>query len=375
MEHINQKFNILSALGIILVVGGHCGFNFIHQFPVYSFHMPLFIFISGYFFHAYDFRTFLSKKVKHLLVPFLLWNVFYGCLINWLAVEGWTRIGHAPLNFKSLLWDPFTTGWPFAFNGPAWFVGTLFVVQILYWGIHRIWGTCPLITGGVVSGGYLLSLYLTFHGWSSFLGYAGIGIERALFFLPFYYLGGIYKIRVEKAEFSLNKTLMVVVLCFAINLVLLHFWGKNLIFYNVHHMDFPARSYWLPFITACTGIFLYLQFAEFIVHKIKHYEILEFIGRHTYSIMMHHQFFFWLVNTVFFLLWRNDINIIPWFNYEKYMMNLYYRIETPYRGESYVYLAIGLLGPLLFCWIYDKWIQKTWERLIGRIVKVKNRKF
>lgn len=47
---MNQKFTILKAMGILAVVGGHAGTNFLPWFPVYSFHMPLFIFISGYFF-------------------------------------------------------------------------------------------------------------------------------------------------------------------------------------------------------------------------------------------------------------------------------------------------------------------------------------
>lgn len=367
MEHINQKFNILSALGIILVVGGHCSVNFIHQFPVYSFHMPLFIFISGYFFHAHDFRTFLTKKVKHLLIPFLLWNAFYGVIINWLAMEGWTQIGHAPLSLKSLLWDPFTTGWPFIFNGPAWFVGSLFFVQLLYWFLYKITGNRVLIIGIIAILSYFLSLYLTFHGWSSWGNHAGIGIERILFFLIFYYLGGIYKTYIEnRSVFSIKNALLVIFSCFLINELLRNTINAG-IAYNVHQMKFPAQSYWLPMITACTGICLYLQFANFIIYKVRNYHILNFIGRHTYSVMTHHQFFFWLTNTVLWFTAQHNLQLLTYFDYKKYMTEIYYHIDTPYPREDYIYLLAGLCGPLFCCWFYDRFIQQRWHEIRDRV--------
>lgn len=359
MKVINQKFNILSALGIILVVGGHSGHNFISQFPVYSFHMPLFIFISGYFFYAQNFQTFLKKKVHHLLVPFLLWNAFYGILINWFSSEGFTQIGHASLGLKSLLWDPFTTGWPFVFNGPAWFVGTLFLVQLLYWGLHRLSGNHPLVMGAVASGCYLFSLYLTFHGWSSWSAHAGIGIERVLFCLIFYYLGSMYRTYLEKnMKFSWKRTLGIIAGLFCINYLLIHLVTKS-IAYNVHQMKFFTPSYWLPLVVACTGICLYMQFAEIIVGKVRNHTLFDFIGRHTFSIMMHHQFFFWLLNTFFYWLSLHNAKLAGWFDTKQYMTEIYYQIKTPLPKEDYLYLLIGLCGPLLCCWIYDTYLQKS----------------
>lgn len=68
---VNQKFNILSALGIILVVGGHSGVGFLPWFPPYSFHMPLFIFISGYFFSSPPPPTneFSLQKKQKIIAP------------------------------------------------------------------------------------------------------------------------------------------------------------------------------------------------------------------------------------------------------------------------------------------------------------------
>lgn len=46
---MNNKMNILKAIGIITVVIGHTWSNVFAWFPTYSFHMALFMFISGYF--------------------------------------------------------------------------------------------------------------------------------------------------------------------------------------------------------------------------------------------------------------------------------------------------------------------------------------
>ena len=65
MKEWNYKFLVLEALAIIFVVLGHnqpinmCLNNI---FLFYSFHMALFVFISGYFFKETDIKTFLKKR-------------------------------------------------------------------------------------------------------------------------------------------------------------------------------------------------------------------------------------------------------------------------------------------------------------------------
>ena len=46
----NKEFRILSAIGIILVVAGHLGYDVFDiggLFPYYSFHVFIFLFVSG----------------------------------------------------------------------------------------------------------------------------------------------------------------------------------------------------------------------------------------------------------------------------------------------------------------------------------------
>ena len=66
----NIQFAILQSIAILFVVIGHSGdISFCFEwFPISSFHMPLFIFISGYFYK--------EKQEKKLISTFLFSTVF-----------------------------------------------------------------------------------------------------------------------------------------------------------------------------------------------------------------------------------------------------------------------------------------------------------
>ncbi|HPH63801.1 MAG: acyltransferase family protein [Paludibacteraceae bacterium] len=97
----DDSIAIAKALGIIFVVIGHCcatpiqGGNsewqiFICKY-IYSFHMPLFFFLSGYFFNLRyidDKRTFVKKKIKGLWLPFVKWALLFTVLHNLLLALG-----------------------------------------------------------------------------------------------------------------------------------------------------------------------------------------------------------------------------------------------------------------------------------------------
>jgi fucose 4-O-acetylase-like acetyltransferase len=70
MNNRIEYIDIAKALGILLVILGHC--HFTYNIPrlgiaIYSFHMPLFFFISGMFIKPLDFNTSLRKYSKAYL--------------------------------------------------------------------------------------------------------------------------------------------------------------------------------------------------------------------------------------------------------------------------------------------------------------------
>jgi fucose 4-O-acetylase-like acetyltransferase len=95
MKANEDKLNyitIAKALEILLGVSGHVGgiYKYIsipiyftkpdELFPAYSFHIPLFIFLSGYFFkpiYVENLKTLASKRLNTLILPyyiFITWS-------------------------------------------------------------------------------------------------------------------------------------------------------------------------------------------------------------------------------------------------------------------------------------------------------------
>jgi hydroxyethylthiazole kinase-like uncharacterized protein yjeF len=79
--NINFTFKILSAIGIIIIVSGHCyngGVSLMYDwFPKYSYNLALFVFISGYFYkekHEEHIFKYIWGRTKRLLIPAYLWK-------------------------------------------------------------------------------------------------------------------------------------------------------------------------------------------------------------------------------------------------------------------------------------------------------------
>lgn len=67
-----DTFDILKGIGIILMIIGHATgkIPYLRDF-IFSFHMPLFFLVSGYFFKPSGWKELLVKNSKRLLVPYL----------------------------------------------------------------------------------------------------------------------------------------------------------------------------------------------------------------------------------------------------------------------------------------------------------------
>ena len=63
---VNLQFKLLSAIGIIIIVSGHCyhgGMELAYNwFPPYSYNLALFVFISGYFYKT-DYEENIGKYI------------------------------------------------------------------------------------------------------------------------------------------------------------------------------------------------------------------------------------------------------------------------------------------------------------------------
>lgn len=75
--------DIMRGLGIILVVMGHISCEPHLSCWIYSFHMPLFFFISGMSFFVAGKKMYIWKQVKHLLIPYLFFSILSFVYWRW----------------------------------------------------------------------------------------------------------------------------------------------------------------------------------------------------------------------------------------------------------------------------------------------------
>lgn len=140
------------ALIIIFIVIGHLEKKVyagpFGLFPLYSFHVAAFAFVSGYLYSKTaenDFTRYLASKVKRLILPMYLINMAYGFLIEVIHVMSDVQIG-MNLSWGALLLLPWTSGHQFALNLPMWFIAPFFLAQIIWAGLRSTF--CRVLSRG-----------------------------------------------------------------------------------------------------------------------------------------------------------------------------------------------------------------------------------
>ena len=116
-KKIDYRFKVLYALGIIFIVAGHSDNGgvslFYDWFPVYSFHIGLFAFCSGYFYKDKNDEhplQYIARKFLSLIVPLYLWNFFYALVTNVMGRFGFAMGGGGEITWYKLFVAPINNG-------------------------------------------------------------------------------------------------------------------------------------------------------------------------------------------------------------------------------------------------------------------------
>lgn len=131
---VNTEILFLQTFGILLVVLGHSGEDIPYLSKwIYSFHMPLFMFISGYLLsltnnqkiNQIEMKTFIIKKVKRLLIPYFV--------ISSLAYLPKYILGKFAVRPVELNLETYLKGFLYPWDNPIiffWFLPTLFIIML-----------------------------------------------------------------------------------------------------------------------------------------------------------------------------------------------------------------------------------------------------
>lgn len=358
----NKEMRILSAIGIILVVAGHLGYQLFDiggLFPYYSFHVFIFLFVSGYFYKREsrdNIIGYLAGKCITLLLPYYLWNLFYGIVAALLHKAGFT-IGQE-LSLYTLLIAPFDGGHQFMYQFPAWFVPVLFTVEVVNVCLRKVLSLLKLEEEWLIFAGCLLLGALTV--WLAASGHVWGPYKipgRILFMMPGFQLGRLYREKLERLDTLSDGLYFLIVM--GIQLVITIFCG-GLAFSAVWVTSF-ANGPVIPYITVITGIAFWLRIAR-ILKDIPYISgKMVYIGRNTYSIMMHHILAFFLVKSVFYMFYKLT-DLCREFDAAMYFSEINF-IYLPGGAEAgkWIYLAAGIAFPLLIANL-----QRAVERKVGR---------
>lgn len=203
----NAQVSIAKALGIILMVMGHAGCpEYLHDF-IYLFHMPLFFFLSAYFFRdakvVESAGQYVVRKFKNLYWPYIKWSIIFLLLHNLFYQIGFYD--------NSLTWQELLVNVKCSVRGmwqgermlgAYWFLISLFWESLLFgliiWIKHKTKSRyLDLIA--------VILLFLVGY-------YAPIDllINREMVILPIFYLG--YWAGNHKMDFSISRSHLLIAL-------------------------------------------------------------------------------------------------------------------------------------------------------------------
>jgi len=131
-------FDLAKGVCILLVVLYHLQESYAVHLPsdryLLLIRMPLYYFLSGFFFKEYDgFISFTKKKVKRLLIPFLFFYFFTSVLLPILATRFFGMSFQTGADWRLIY--AFLTFSDFP-NIPLWFLWALFLLNLLFYQLH-----------------------------------------------------------------------------------------------------------------------------------------------------------------------------------------------------------------------------------------------
>lgn len=293
MKKRDTVIDITKAIGILLMIIGHWnGLPYLIRNFIFSFHMPLFFILSGYFYKPKSFKNVFVSGNKNLLKPYLLTSLF--CIILCLTTGNFNL---AKLKFIGIIMS--NGGWPneiFGANlpyiGPIWFFLALYWCKIFYNYLrektkHYFLYSFLISTIALIIGKYVVNL--------------PFGILTGFCGLVFYSMGDYWRNKIilplKKSYFIFGCIIWMICICVA----------------HLELASFDCSLYPVSMFAAFIGTYSMYLISKKIQHIKYISKVLYWIGKNTSLILCYHTLYLFIfLNIKHYLLEPNDIVLNKW---------------------------------------------------------------
>ena len=265
------------GIGLLLVFIGHLRMPWASAW-VYTFHMPLFFFLSGLLypgFEKYSFAQFAWRRFKSLVIPYFT----LGAVIA-LFYCGVYASQHEPASVYVDMLHSFLVQEHF---WTIWFLAALYLTQLIYYGIDKFfhrWRYGVAIVSLAVCVFGLLRYRL---GWGSLPWNLDVALVAQIFFHLGYWFMNSLRIRNWFVNLTPRYEIYgIALLCLMINLVA----SKSCLLLSGHSLNMSIGMYGneaLSFIGALAGIMMVV-----VISPVIHSKFITYLGRNTMILFSWH---------------------------------------------------------------------------------------
>lgn len=281
-----EWIDILKGFAIVLVMFGHAIFPNLLKIEIYSFHIPLFFFLSGYVFSIKkykNFKEFFISKLKSLIIPLGSFSIIiflFHLIFNYLIVKD--------MELRNILFEPIGLLLQIRgtfLGGSIWFLTCLFSCEIMFYFILKITKDNEktiiifLLLSSII--GYMYFKYINF-----LLPWA---VDASLTAIVFLGLGYIAKKNSKFIDNLINVKYLILFLI--VNIISCY---CNYIFFNTSIDLYACKlgNYFLYYITSISGIFMCIC----TFRLIKGMNLLKKIGENSLIYYCLHMIIFKIIN-------------------------------------------------------------------------------
>jgi acyltransferase len=268
-KQINRYYwlDIAKSIGIFLIVLSHLSISKYTMDFLWTFHVPLFFFISGFLFKPTLSDIFLNRLKSRLILPYIyiyLLNVLLVVLIKFDF-----NINSIIAMILGLFWG--SHGYSHFVNGALWFLPGLIIVELIYFFLIRksTWFYFPLLS---------LSIFFYSQGYLNLF----FSIDLALLGLN-YYIAGVLVRKFNIVETIKTKPVMLVFVFVLSLLATLKFadWGN---------VWYGGKFYLTSLTGGILGIVMIISFSLLLETYLKSFSFITFISANTLFIFCFHKF-------------------------------------------------------------------------------------